>query len=104
MSFLIWARRDSNPRPKDYESSALPLRHRPVAIVILLSCFRRCVSGKTPFPALPTSPRKIINLPRRQSAVVTLMEKIKQKQESLIEAINECDVQLYELLQENGVL
>ena len=26
----IWARRDSNPRPKDYESSALPLRHRPV--------------------------------------------------------------------------
>ncbi len=25
-----WARRDSNPRPKDYESSALPLRHRPV--------------------------------------------------------------------------
>ena len=60
MSFLIWARRDSNPRPKDYESSALPLRHRPVAIVILLSCFRRCVSGKTPFPALPTSPRKII--------------------------------------------
>lgn len=40
------------------------------------------------------------------SAVVTLMEKIKQKQEqeSLIEAINECDVQLYELLQENGVL
>ena len=38
------------------------------------------------------------------SAVVTLMEKIKQKQESLIEAIDECDVQLYELLQENGVL
>ena len=37
-------------------------------------------------------------------AVVTLMEKIKQKQESLIEAIDECDVQLYELLQENGVL
>lgn len=32
MSFLIWARRDSNPRPKDYESSALPLRHRPVAL------------------------------------------------------------------------
>ena len=31
-------------------------------------------------------------------------EKIKQKQESLIEAIDECDVQLYELLQENGVL
>ena len=34
--FLIfrknWARRDSNPRPKDYESSALPLRHRPVAL------------------------------------------------------------------------
>ena len=29
--FKIWARRDSNPRPKDYESSALPLRHRPVA-------------------------------------------------------------------------
>ena len=30
LSFKIWARRDSNPRPKDYESSALPLRHRPV--------------------------------------------------------------------------
>ena len=28
--YKIWARRDSNPRPKDYESSALPLRHRPV--------------------------------------------------------------------------
>ena len=27
---VFWARRDSNPRPKDYESSALPLRHRPV--------------------------------------------------------------------------
>ena len=33
---LIWARRDSNPRPKDYESSALPLRHRPVTTFNIL--------------------------------------------------------------------
>jgi hypothetical protein len=38
---LIWARRDSNPRPKDYESSALPLRHRPVATFRLYSIFNR---------------------------------------------------------------
>ena len=35
---FIWARRDSNPRPKDYESSALPLRHKPKALNIILSC------------------------------------------------------------------
>ena len=29
-SNIIWARRDSNPRPRDYESPALPRRHRPV--------------------------------------------------------------------------
>ena len=28
-SFKWWARQDSNLRPKDYESSALPLRHKP---------------------------------------------------------------------------
>ena len=32
---FIWARRDSNPRPKDYESSALPLRHRPVTTFVI---------------------------------------------------------------------
>ena len=53
--FKIWARRDSNPRPKDYESSALPLRHRPVAFLLSFQCFRRCVSGETSFLALPTS-------------------------------------------------
>ena len=38
--YKIWARRDSNPRPKDYESSALPLRHRPLLKygVLIFSC------------------------------------------------------------------
>ena len=39
--FKNLARRDSNPRPRDYESPALPLRHRPVAIVysiVTLGC------------------------------------------------------------------
>ena len=50
--YKIWARRDSNPRPKDYESSALPLRHRPLLKygVLLLSCFVMpvpCVSDTT---------------------------------------------------------
>lgn len=31
---LKWARLDSNQRPKDYESSALPLRHKPMAFII----------------------------------------------------------------------
>ena len=50
--YKIWARRDSNPRPKDYESSALPLRHRPLLKygVFLFSCFAlpvSCASGAT---------------------------------------------------------
>ena len=50
--YKIWARRDSNPRPKDYESSALPLRHRPLLKygVFLFSYFAlpvSCVSGAT---------------------------------------------------------
>ena len=52
---LIWARRDSNPRPKDYESSALPLRHRPVAKNINLSfalCLCLALAGCFA-PALP---------------------------------------------------
>ena len=54
-----WDRRDSNPRPRDYESPALPLRHSPR------------FTGFQEFDAvaaLPSSPRKILNLPRRQSA------------------------------------
>ncbi len=68
-SFLIWARRDSNPRPKDYESSALPLRHRPVT-TFLLNCFAfgLALAPKFASSALPTSPQKILNLLRRQSA------------------------------------
>lgn len=31
--FSIWARRDSNPRPRDYESPALPLRHSPTTVI-----------------------------------------------------------------------
>ena len=33
VSFL-WDQRDSNPRPRDYESPALPLRHRPVTTLL----------------------------------------------------------------------
>ncbi len=33
----IWARRDSNPRPRDYESPALPLRHRPVTTKVIFN-------------------------------------------------------------------
>ena len=29
LSSVIWDQRDSNPRPRDYESPALPLRHSP---------------------------------------------------------------------------
>ena len=43
----IWARRDSNPRPKDYESSALPLRHRPVTTFLYL-IFKLFRPGLTP--------------------------------------------------------
>ena len=32
-AFKIWDRRDSNPRPRDYESPALPLRHSPENIL-----------------------------------------------------------------------
>ncbi len=38
------------------------------------------------------------------SAVVTLMERIKQNQDHLLDTIDECDAQLYDLLQENAVL
>ena len=64
----IWARRDSNPRPKDYESSALPLRHRPVAIIIKFSFALGAALAGSFAPALPTSPRTILNRSRRQSA------------------------------------
>ena len=30
---FIWDRRDSNPRPRDYESPALPLRHSPTVYI-----------------------------------------------------------------------
>ena len=67
LSFIIWARRDSNPRPKDYESSALPLRHRPVAIIIFnFKSFLACAQASA--FALPTSSRTILNRSRRQSA------------------------------------
>ena len=33
--FFIWDQRDSNPRPRDYESPALPLRHSPVANICI---------------------------------------------------------------------
>ena len=39
-----WARRDSNPRPKDYESSALPLRHRPKFYSCWSTLFSCCVT------------------------------------------------------------
>ena len=29
LDFKWWDQRDSNPRPRDYESPALPLRHSP---------------------------------------------------------------------------
>ncbi len=35
-SFKKWARLDSNQRPKDYESSALPLRHKPMVFCLAL--------------------------------------------------------------------
>ena len=56
---FLWARRDSNPRPKDYESSALPLRHRPVTtFMYFIFKSRACVSADlAPLGALPTSPR-----------------------------------------------
>ena len=43
--FKNWARQDSNLRPRDYESPALPLRHKPI------SC---CLLSAVPL-ALPTS-------------------------------------------------
>lgn len=33
-----WARQDSNLRPRDYESPALPLRHKPISCDILFNC------------------------------------------------------------------
>ena len=44
--FKNWARRDSNPRPKDYESSALPLRHRPVTsfVYLIFTCHCLCLA------------------------------------------------------------
>ena len=35
---LWWARQDSNLRPRDYESPALPLRHKPISCDILFNC------------------------------------------------------------------
>lgn len=42
-----WDQRDSNPRPRDYESPALPLRHRPVT-TYLFNYHWACVSFALP--------------------------------------------------------
>ena len=52
---FIWDQRDSNPRPRDYESPALPLRHSPVAVIFNFHLLGLSVSGETSFLALPTS-------------------------------------------------
>ena len=56
LSFKNWARLDSNQRPKDYESSALPLRHKPILVYLIVAL------------ALPTSHKTILNRFVRQSA------------------------------------
>gem|GEM_PF-6953620 len=69
--FLIfrknWARRDSNPRPKDYESSALPLRHRPVALKSYL-IVNHIYGLRLATATLPSSRKTILNRFSRQSA------------------------------------
>ena len=49
LSFL-WARQDSNLRPRDYESPALPLRHKPTLFSLLFAIWT----------TLPTSQKKNI--------------------------------------------
>ena len=37
LAYFLWDQRDSNPRPRDYESPALPLRHSPMRYSIKFS-------------------------------------------------------------------
>lgn len=52
-AFAEWARRDSNPRPMDYESTALPLSYRPARRLLTrpqrfsdCNSFRFCVNTR----------------------------------------------------------
>ena len=65
---VFWARRDSNPRPKDYESSALPLRHRPVTTFYSVVFCLRLAIALTSHLSYNGSARKPARLARRKPA------------------------------------